>query len=131
MCYDSKKNTPTLGVMLLSEAEAVVELSRRVGLDRTIVWMTPLQHWLGQKVQILCRAVTSKEVEQARKPKEEEQRESIVDTQEGRIQRIQTFSGSTPPNKNDTTFAQWIHEVREAQARILESTVRNWISRSL
>ena len=45
--------------------------------------------------------------------------------------RIQTFSGSVSPNKNETTFAHWIHEVREAQARLLETTVRNWISRSL
>ena len=49
----------------------------------------------------------------------------------GEALRIQTFSGSVPPNKNETTFAHWIHEVKEAQARLPESTVRNWISRSL
>ena len=49
----------------------------------------------------------------------------------GEALRIQTFSGSIPPNKNETTFAQWIHEVREAQARNSETTVRNWITRSL
>ena len=42
--------------------------------------------------------------------------------------RIQTFSGSVPPNTNET--AQWIH-VKDAEARLPESTVRNWISRSL
>ena len=49
----------------------------------------------------------------------------------GEALRIQTFSGSIPPNKNETTFAQWIHEVREAQSRNSEVTVRNWINRSL
>ena len=49
----------------------------------------------------------------------------------GEVLRIQTFSGSIPPNKNETTFAQWIHEVREAQGRNSEATVRNWINRSL
>ena len=49
----------------------------------------------------------------------------------GEVLRIQTFSGSIPPNKNETDFAHWIHEVKEAQARLPESTVRNWISRSL
>ena len=37
----------------------------------------------------------------------------------------------SPPNKNEATFAQWIHEVREAQGRNSEATVRNWINRSL
>ena len=45
--------------------------------------------------------------------------------------RIQTFSGSVPPNKNETTFAHRIHDIREAQARLPETTVRKWISRSL
>ena len=88
-------------------------------------------------------------MEQARRHEEEEDRESVPDNQDARIirmmedihrlavnlggeaLRIQTFSGSIPPNKNETTFAQWIHEVREAQARNSETTVRNWIIRSL
>ena len=49
----------------------------------------------------------------------------------GEALRIQTFSGNIPPNKNETTFLHWIHEVKEAQTRLQESTVRNWISRSL
>ena len=49
----------------------------------------------------------------------------------GEALRIQTFSGTVPPPKNETTFSQWIHEVREAQTRNPEPTVRNWISRSL
>ena len=109
-----QQEEPPLGVMLLSEAEAVVEFSRRVNLDRVVVWMTPLQHWLGQKVQIMCGAATSKEAEQSRRHEEEGERESILDTQEGRIiwtmedihklavnpggeaLRIQASSGSIP-----------------------------------
>ena len=49
----------------------------------------------------------------------------------GEALRIPTFSGTVPPPKNEATFAQWIHEVREAQNRFPESAVRNWISRSL
>ena len=45
--------------------------------------------------------------------------------------KIQTFSGAEPPPQNEITFAKWIHDVRETQARFPESTVRNWISRSL
>ena len=47
----------------------------------------------------------------------------------GEALRIQNFTGSKPPNKNETTFAYWIHEVKEAQARLPESTVKNWITR--
>ena len=88
-------------------------------------------------------------MDRARRQAEEEERASQPDNQEvrfirmmedihklavnpgGEALRIQIFSGSIPPNKNETTFAHWIHEVKEAQARLLESTVRNWISRSL
>ena len=49
----------------------------------------------------------------------------------GEALRIPTFSGSVPPGKNEVTYSQWIHEVREALTRFPESTVRNWISRSL
>ena len=136
-------------VMILSDAEAVVEFSRRANIERIMVWMSPLQYWLGQKVHLVCRQATPEEVEQARRHEEEAERESIPDNQDARIVRmmedihrlavnpggealrIQTFSGSIPPNKNETTFAQWIHEVREAQTRNSEATVRNWITRSL
>ena len=100
-------------------------------------------------MQLVCRQAAPEEVEQARRPEEEAERESMPDTQETRIirmmedihrlavnpggeaLRIQTFSGSIPPDKNETTFAQWIHEVREAESRNSEGTVRNWINRSL
>ena len=88
-------------------------------------------------------------MDKARRKAEEDERGSLPPNQEaqflrmmedihkiavnpgGEALRIQTFSGSIPPNKNETTFAHWIHEVKEAQARLPESTVRNWISRSL
>ena len=87
-------------------------------------------------------------MDRASRQAEEEERASQPDNQEARFirmmedihklavnpreaLRIQTFSGSVPPNKNETTFAHWIHEVKEAQARLPESTMRNWISRSL
>ena len=143
------QDEPPLGVHLLSDIEAVVEYSGRVNLQRMITWMSPLQFWLGKKVQVVCRPASPEEVEQAKRHDEEEEREPHHDTQEERIirmmedihrlatnpggeaLRIQTFSGTVPPPKNETTFAQWIHDVREAQARFPESTVRNWISRSL
>ena len=45
--------------------------------------------------------------------------------------RISTFSGVVPPPKNEVTFSQWVHEVRDALGRFSESTVRNWITRCL
>ena len=137
-----------VGVMLLSDIEAVVELSRRVNMDRTLAILAPLEYWLGQRVQLICRASSPDEVENARRREEEEERASQPDTQDAKIirmmedihklavsphgdaLRILTFSGAIPPNKNEATFAQWIHEVREDQTRFPESTVRNWISRS-
>ena len=132
--------------MLLSDTEAVVELSRRTNMDRTLAIMSPLQYWLGQRVQLTCKVASPDEVEHARRREEEEERTSQPDTQDAKIIRmmedihklavsphgdaLRSFSGAVPPNKNEATFAQWIHEVREAQAIFPESTVRNWISRS-
>ena len=144
-----QEQEPPSEVMLLSDAEAVVEFSSRANIERIMVWMSPLQYWLGQKIHLVCRQATPEEVGWARRHEEEAERESIPDNQDARIirmmedihrlavnpggeaLRIQTFSGSIPPNKNETTFAQWIHEVREAQVRNSETTVRNWITRSL
>ena len=144
-----QEQEPPLEVMMLSETEAVIEFSSKTNIERIAVWMSPLQYWLGQRIQLVCRQAAPEEVEQARRHEEEAERESMPDTQETRLirmmedihrlavnpggeaLRIQTFSGSIPPNKNETTFAQWIHEVREAQGRNSEATVRNWINRSL
>ena len=144
-----QEQEPPLEVMMLSDTEAMIEFSSKTNIERIAVWMSPLQYWLGQRIQLVCRQAAPEEVGQARRHEEEAERESMPDTQETRLirmmedihrlavnpggeaLRIQTFSGSIPPNKNETTFAQWIHEVREAQGRNSEATVRNWINRSL
>ena len=54
-----------------------------------------------------------------------------LETEQGEALKIQTFSGTEPPPKNETIFEQWIHDVREAQVRFPEPTVKNWILRSL
>ena len=54
-----------------------------------------------------------------------------LEAERGEALKIQTFSGTEPPPKSETTFGQWIHDVKEAQARLPEPTVRNWILRSL
>ena len=113
-----QEQEPPSKVMLLSDAEAVVEFSKRANIERIMVWMSPLQYWLGQKVHLVCRQTTSEEVEWAKRHEEEAERESIPDNQDARIirmmedihrlavnpggeaLRIQTFSGSIPPNKN-------------------------------
>ena len=119
-----QEQAPPLEVMMLSETEAVIEFSSRTNIERNAAWMSPLQYWLGQRIQLVCRQAAPEEVEQARRHEEEAERESMPDTQETRLirmtqdihrlavnpggeaLRIQTFSGSIPPNKNETTFAQ-------------------------
>ena len=133
----------------MNDSEAVVEFERGTNMDRALACISPLQFWLGQRIHLVCRPATQEDVEQARRYEEEAERESVPDNGKARFVRmmedihklavnpggetlrIQTFSGTIPPPKNETTFSQWIHEVREAQARSPEQTVRNWISRSL
>ena len=140
---------PHPDVMLISESEAVVEFERGANMDRLLTCISPLQYWIGQKIHLICRPATPEDVERARRHEEETERDTAPDNQEARFLRmmedihriavnpggealrIQTFSGTVPPPKNETTFSQWIHEVREAQTRNPEPTVRNWISRSL
>ena len=146
---EGQEQEPPFEVTMLSDTEAVIEFSSKTNIERIAVWMSPLQYWLGQRIQLVCRQAAPEEVGQARRHEEEAERESMPDTQEtglirmmedihrlavnpgGEALRIQTFSGSIPPNKNETTFARWIHEVREAQGRNSEATGRNWINRSL
>ena len=139
-------------IFIMSNTEAVIELSVRTNLDQTVVLMTTLQYWLGQKVDLTCRKATPEEVEHAKERDEEaEESESQPGTEpqeakfmrmmedihklaagpSGEALRIPTFSGTVPIPKNEATFVQWIHEVREAQNRFPESTVKNWILRSL
>ena len=47
----------------MSKTEVVIELSVRTNLETTMVLMTALQHWLGQKVEVTCRRATPEEVE--------------------------------------------------------------------
>ena len=135
--------------MLLSDTEEVMELSERVNMERTIAIMKPLQFSLGQKVKVECRATSPDEIECAQRREENPEGGAEPDNHETRFLRmvedihrlavsphgdalrIPTFSGSIPPSKNEVTFFQWIHEVRDALTRFPESTVRNWISRSL
>ena len=108
-----------------------------------------MQPWLGQKVQLTCRVASKEEVQQATNPSQGVEEDSSTDDSNTRFLkmmgdlyklaaspqeealRIPTFSGSTPPGKNEATFAQWIYEVRDAEARFSESIIRTWISRSL
>ena len=71
-----QEQEPPSEVMLLSDAEAVVEFSKRANIERIMVWMSPLQYWLGQKVHLVCRQATP---EEARRHEEKAERESIPD----------------------------------------------------
>ena len=57
--------------------------------------------------------------------------EKLAVNPHGNALRISTFSGVVPSPKNEATFSQWVHEVRDALGRFSEFTVRNWITRSL
>ena len=116
---------PPIGIFIISKTEAVIELSARTDLDRTIVLMTALQHWLGQKVDVICRNATPDEVEHAKEKDEEaEERVSHLSAEgqdvkfmrmmedihklaagpSGEALRIPTFSGVVPVPKNEATF---------------------------
>ena len=45
--------------------------------------------------------------------------------------RIPTFSGMVPTPRNEATLEQWMYRVTRAADRFPESTVKNWIHRSL
>ena len=109
-------------IMLINDTEAVVELSMRTSMDKTIVLMAALEYWLGQKVSLICRPATLEEVGRARAKEDEHERESIPEPQEakfvrmmedihklaagpgGKALRIPTFSGVTPTPKKEATF---------------------------
>ena len=141
-------------ILILSDTEVVYVLSDTTNMDRVIVLMSALGWWIGQKVTLHCRVATQEEVEAA---KEREAREDEVHHHQqhngnvgderfmrmmddihrlaagppGEALRIPTFSGVVPPPKNEATFAQWIHEVKQAMVKFPETLVLNWISRSL
>ena len=134
-----------LQVWKMNESEVALALGEAANLEELQASLLALQHWLGQKVQLAYRMASAEEVEQVT---ESEGSSPTVDqdarfleimgdlhklaaSPHGEALRIPTFSGTTPPGKNEATFAQWIYEVRDAQARFPEPTIRNWISRSL
>ena len=141
-----------LDILFVGDAEAIIEVEETANIERMIVIMTALQWWLGQKVTLQCRVATRDEVAAARARAEEEEDghhipngnegdERLIRMMEdihklaasphGEALRIPTFSGVVLPPKNEATFAQWIHEVKQALEKFPETTVRNWISRSL
>ena len=63
-----------MGGLLLSDVDDMVEFSPRANLKRTIAFLSHLQYWLGQKIQLKCRAATPEEVDRARRQAEEEER---------------------------------------------------------
>ena len=80
-----QEQEPPLEVMMLSDTEAVIEFSSRSNIERIAVWMSHLQYWLGQRIQLVCRQAAPEEVGQARRHEEEAERESMPDTQETRL----------------------------------------------
>ena len=122
--------------------------------ERMMVKMLAIDWWLDQRVTLQCRVATQTEVIAARAKATEEEEEDghpshdedegdtrllqlmngihkLATSPHGEALRIPTFSGVVPIPKNEATYAQWIHEVKQALDRFPETTVRNWISRSL
>ena len=143
-----------LNIMLLSECEVVFDLNETKEIEAHIVSMAAIEWWVGQKVTTECRVETHEEVAEAKSRLEEEdvwhpapQPEDpsgeakfirlmedihkLAVSPHGDALRISTFSGVVLPPKNEATFSQWVHEVRDAHGRFPEPTVRNWITRSL
>ena len=130
------------------------ELNETAEIEAHILSMAAIEWWVGQKVTTECRVATHEEVAEAKRRLEEEdvwhpapQPEDpsgeakfirmmedihkLAVSPHGDALRISTFSGVVPPPKNEATFSQWVHEVRDALGRFPEPTVRNWITRSL
>ena len=114
---------PPTNIFIMSKTEVVMALSDRTNLERTIVLMTALQQWLGQKVEVTCRRATPEEVEYAReKDEDSEERASQLGVKNqdakfmrmmedihklatgpsGEALRIPTFSGTVPIPKNES-----------------------------
>ena len=142
---------PPLEVFLLTDSEVVIETNNA---ERMMVKMLATGWWLGQRVTLQCRVATQTEVIAARAKATEEEEEDghpshdedggdtrllqlmngihkLATSPHGEALRIPTFSGVVPIPKNEATYAQWIHEVKQALDRFPETTVRNWISRYL
>ena len=142
-----------LNVMVLSECEAVLELSESADLEAHIISLAAVEWWVGQKVITESRVAIHEEIAEAKRKTEEEDWHHETPAEDipaevrfarmmedihklavnshGDALRISTFSGVVPPPKNEASFSQWVHEVRDALGRFPEPTVRNWITRSL
>ena len=139
--------------MLLSECKVVFELNETAEIETHILSMAAIEWWVGQKVTTECRVATHEEVAKAKRRLEEdvwhpapqpedpsgeakfirmmEDIHKLAVSPHLDTLRISTFSGVVAPPKNEATFSQWVHEVRDALGRFPEPTVRNWITRSL
>ena len=62
-----------LNIMILSECEAVLELSESVDLEAHIISMVAVEWWEGQKVVIESRPATHGEISEAKRRSEEEE----------------------------------------------------------
>ena len=142
-----------MNIMILSESEAVLELSESADLETHILSLAAVEWWVGQRVTIEGRVATHEEVSEVKRrlgdeewhhdtPADDitaeatfarmmEDIHKLAVSPHGDALRISTFSGVVPPPKNEATFTQWVHEVRDALGRFPEATVRNWITRSL
>ena len=112
-----------LQVWKLNESEVILALSEAANLERLEASLLVVQPWLGQKVQLTCRVASTEEVQQATNPSQGVEEDSSADDSDTRFLkmmgdlyklaaspqeealRIPTFSGSTPPGKNEATFA--------------------------
>ena len=59
--------------MLVSECEAVLELSEAAEVETHILSMAAIEWWVGQKVTVQCRIATHEEVAEAKRKLEEEE----------------------------------------------------------
>ena len=135
---------------VLSETEALLELSESVDVERVIVSLAAIDMWIGQEVSVVVRRATAEEIQKSQKTVEDalngnpgdahgdarlfrmmEDIYRLAASPNGEALRIPNFSGTIPPPKNEATFTQWSYEVKEALDRFPENTVRNWILRSV
>ena len=81
-----------LNVMILSESEAVLELSESAEIETHILSLAAVEWWVGQEVTIESRVATHEEVSEAKRRLEEEEwhHETPVDdaTVEARFARM-------------------------------------------
>ena len=132
-----------LNVLLLSECEAVLELNESAVMENHILSLAAVEWWVGQKVTIESRVATHEEVSDAKRRVEDEAWHHEAHTEDATAEvrfarmmedihklaasphadalRISTFSGVVPPPKNEASFSQRVHEVKDAMRRFSRS----------